>query len=377
MGLNAARVTTLLDRVRREVDEGLLPSTQVAVGYEGEIVVSECFGDTTPDTRYNIFSATKALIATVMWQLFSEGRVDPSDTVATHFPEFAANGKDSITIEQVMTHQGGFPRAPMGPPRWGDRDWRIERMAAWRLNWEPGTQFEYHPTSAHWVLAELIERLDDRDYRESVRDRVLVPLELHRLALGVPEAEQGRVADMVPVGEAPTPEEIEATFGVPDYDLGEVTPDALTLFNRPEVRAVGVPGGGALSNAEDLARLYQALLHNRRPDGARFMDPSWLADGTGRIRCTLPEPVMGYPSNRSLGLVIAGDDGLSAMRGMGRTVSPRAFGHNGAAGQNVWADPQSGLSFCYLTNGIDQNFIRESRRTVAIASTAGALTEPT
>lgn len=374
MGLNASRVYALLERARREVDEVLLPSAQVAVGLDGEVALFECFGDTTRDTRYNIYSATKALIATVMWQLFSEGKASPSDRVADHFPEFAANGKEAITIEQVMTHQGGFPRAPMGPPAWTERQWRIERMACWRLNWEPGSQFEYHPTSAHWVLAEIIERLDGRDYRESVRERVLGPLGLEHLALGVPPAEQGRVAEMVAVGEPPTPDELEAVFGVREFDQGEVTPEVLTMFNHPEVRAVGVPGGGGLSNAADLVRLYQALLHNRRPDGEPFMDPDWLADGTGRIRCTLPEPLLGYPSNRSLGLVIAGDDGLSHMRGMGRTVSPRAFGHNGAAGQNVWADPESGISFAYLTNGIDRNFLRESRRTVALASLAGQLT---
>ena len=60
----------------------------------------------------------------------------------------------------------------------------------------------------------------------------------------------------------------------------------------------------------------------------------------------------------------------SHLRGMGRTVSPAAFGHNGAAGQVAWADPASGLSFCYLTNGRDLNILREHRRTTAVASLA-------
>jgi CubicO group peptidase (beta-lactamase class C family) len=82
------------------------------------------------------------------------------------------------------------------------------------------------------------------------------------------------------------------------------------------------------------------------------------------------------PANRSLGLVIAGNDGLSHMRGMGRTVSPRAFGHNGAAGQVAWADPDTGLSFVYLTNGIDQHLIRQYRRGSAVASLAGKCAMP-
>jgi CubicO group peptidase (beta-lactamase class C family) len=76
------------------------------------------------------------------------------------------------------------------------------------------------------------------------------------------------------------------------------------------------------------------------------------------------------PAMRSLGLVIAGDDGQSFMRGMGRTVSARAFGHNGAAGQIAWGDPATGLSFVYLTNGIDRNILRQYRRGTAVASLA-------
>ena len=151
-----------------------------------------------------------------------------------------------------------------------------------------------------------------------------------------------------------------------------MTAEALLEFNRTDVREVGVPGGGGVSDAADLCSYYQALLHD--PDG--LWDPTWLTDGTGNVRNTFRNPMTGEPANRTLGLVVAGDDGLSFMRGMGRTVSPRAFGHNGAAGQIAWADPDSGLSFVYLTNGLDQDFLRESRRVTGIASRAGLLTSP-
>ena len=367
MGIDEQAIEALERRVRREVDDGLVPSCQAAVAYGGEVVAEFAAGDATTGSRYALFSCTKALIAAVMWQLIGEGRVFPTDTVVTHFEEFGANDKAAITIEQVMTHTAGFPRAPMGPPRWSDRAWRIQRMADWRLNWEPGSRFEYHPTSAHWVLAEVIARLDGRDHRDAVRERVLEPLGLSRLALGVAPAVSHGIAELVVVGENPTPAEVEAVFGAAEIDRGEVTPEVLLAFNDVDVRAVGVPGGGAVSNAADLALLYQALLHNP----GRLWDPAVLEDGRGTVRCRLPDPVTGIPANRTLGLVAAGDDGRAALRGMGHTVSPRAFGHNGAAGQIAWADPDSGLSFVYLTNGIDRHFLREARRTVSIASRAG------
>ena len=89
------------------------------------------------------------------------------------------------------------------------------------------------------------------------------------------------------------------------------------------------------------------------------------------MRNRLPDLLTGVKSNRTLGLVQAGDDGKSNYRGMGRTVSPLTVGHNGAKGQIAWGDPVSGLSLGYCTNGLDENVLRESRRTTAIGSIAG------
>jgi CubicO group peptidase (beta-lactamase class C family) len=92
-------------------------------------------------------------------------------------------------------------------------------------------------------------------------------------------------------------------------------------------------------------------------------------DGIGQVRNSLADP-MGVPANRSLGLILAGDDGRSHLRGLGRTVSPLAFGHNGAGGQLAWADPATGLSLGYVTDGYDRHEIRQPRRGTAISSIA-------
>jgi CubicO group peptidase (beta-lactamase class C family) len=158
-------------------------------------------------------------------------------------------------------------------------------------------------------------------------------------------------------------------LGIAELEMGEVTPEILLGFNDPDVRAVGIPGGGGVSSAVALAAYYQALLHDR----AGLWDPAVLAEGTARVHCDLPDPMLGHPSNRTLGLVLAGDDGLAALRGMGHRVSPRAFGHNGAAGQIAFADPESGISFAFCTSGVELNPLREARRTAAIATRAAQL----
>jgi CubicO group peptidase (beta-lactamase class C family) len=365
LGVDNERLAELRTRVRREIDAGLLPSCQFALARNGRLAAYEVFGDAGLDTRYVIFSATKAFVASTAWLLIGEGSLDIDRRVAEYIPEFATNGKDVVTVEQVMLHTSGFPRAPLGPPNWADRDKRLEAFAKWRLNWEPGTAHEYHPTSAHWVLAELVERIAGSDYRDVIHERVTEALGLDRV-VGIPADEQDGIAELSLCGEPASPEELQQIFGVPELPVTEVTDEALLSFNRADVRDVGVPGGGGIATAATVALFYQALLHN--PD--TLWDPDVLADATGHVRNTFPDPLFGATANRALGVVVAGDDGKANRRGFGHTQSPRTFGHNGAGGQIAWADPDSGLSFCYVTNGRDLNPIREGRRGIGLSSRA-------
>lgn len=364
------QIEALANRARREIDSGLLPSCQYAVALDGEIIAGETLGDATDDSRYVIFSATKAIVASTFWTLMQDGTVDITLPVSHYFPEFMADGDPTnaaiITVEQVLLHSSGFPSAPLGAPAWWTRESRIAGMRKWRCNWAPGTAFEYHPTAAHWVLAELIERLTGTDYLDVVRERVLDPHGLNRFQLGVPVDQQGDVTELIAVGELPTPDELEAAFGIRELPLTEVTEEALLGFNAPSARALGVPGGGGISNATDLALFYQALLHN--PKGV--WDDDLLADVTGNVRNTFPDPLFGKPILRTLGLCTAGGDGFASYRGFGKTQSPGTFGHNGAGGQIAWADPESEVSFVYLTNGLDAHPIRQAKRGVALSSIA-------
>ncbi len=367
VGLDPVKVAELVRRAHREVDAGLLPSCQIALARDGRLAVWETIGDAPDGVRYHVFSATKAFVASVMWMLVAEGTIDPAWRVVDVFDEFAPNGKDVITIEQVMLHTSGFPHAPMDVQTASTREGRIEKMASWRLNWEPGTRYEYHPTSAHWVLGELIERVTGQPCPDVVEERVTAPLGLPRV-LGLDPSDDAPIAHLTGVGEPPSAEALQELFGIDDIGLvvGEVTEDALLSLDHPRARQVGVPGGGGVMTAADLARFYQALLH----DDAGLWDPDVLADATGRVRNRLPDPMLQVPANRSLGLILAGDDGLATRRGFGATNSPGAFGHNGASGQLAWADPATGISFGYCTNGLDRDVIRQARRGVGLSSRA-------
>ena len=367
LGLDPEKVEALVARARREVEEGLLPSCQLALARDGQLALFETLGSATNDNRYVVFSCTKALMAGAAWLLIGEGDLSPDTVVADLVPEFGSNGKEVVTLENLLTHTAGFPNAPLGPPEWFTREGRLERFGRWRLEFEPGSRYWYHPTAAHWVVGELIERVTGGDYRTFVNQRVLDALGLSRFRLGVAEGDQGDVTTLEIRGEPATPDELQAVLGVREMPATEVTDEALVGFNDPAVRALGVPGGGGITTAADLALYYQALLD----DPAGLWDAPTRRDGTSVVRVTMPDPFLGVPGNRTLGLIVSGDDGKSHLRGFGRTVSSTAFGHGGAAGQIAWADPATGLSFSYVTNGIDQNVLRQARRGVALSSLAG------
>jgi CubicO group peptidase (beta-lactamase class C family) len=354
--VDRAGVDALVARARRDVDDGVLPSCQLALAQNGELVLDETFGGPA-DSRYVTFSVTKAFTGALAWLLIGDGVISDRTRVAEVVPEFAANGKDEVTIEHLLTHTAGFPRAPMRPEEGADRTARVERMTTWRMDWPAGTQTEYHATSAYWALVEVIDRVSRSDFRALFDQRIAGPLGLVSVTLGA--ASTDGVAPIQAVGDAGDGK----TLGDHVKETGE---EFLLRFNEPAVLAAGVPGAGGVSRASDVALFYQALLHNK--------DDLWrddvLADATSHVRNQLIDPLFKVPANRTLGLVVAGDDEHAIVRGFGRGNSARAFGAQGVGGQVAWADPASGLSFCYLTNGLDADVVGSFTRSAKIAGLA-------
>jgi CubicO group peptidase (beta-lactamase class C family) len=372
-GLNPDRVVKLLARVAREVDEGRLPAVQVAVARDRRLVLCETFGDAGFDSLFCVFSATKAFTSAAAWLLIEEGKLDENERVVDIIPEFASNGKERVTVQQLFTHTAGFPQAPFRPLDWLDRERRLARFAQWRLSWEPGSRYEYHPTATMWVIAEIIERRSGIEFREFVRERVIEALGLDDCYVGLPEAENHRVVPCIYSGEPLTAADY-AQLGVPQPPETEVTEEAILGFNAPEIRAVGVPGGGGIMNAAALALFYQGLLHGSL-HGPRVWSEQML-ESARRVRSgDLRDPLYRKRANRGLGIIIAGDDDRH-FRGFGHGNSPDTFGHNGAGGQLAWVDPATGISIGYVTNGIDRDPYRQGRRSVAISSLVAACAAP-
>tara|TARA_B110000285_G_scaffold88788_1_gene101850 strand:- start:919 stop:2073 length:1155 start_codon:yes stop_codon:yes gene_type:complete len=366
-GVSQKKLDELLTRVRQEVDEGLLPSAQIAVAKNGKLVAFETFGAATNDSLYCVFSSTKAITSAAGWLLIQEGKLDIHQKVSELIPEFSTNDKQDIRIEQLFTHTAGFPHAPFRPTDWNDKALRYQRFSGWTLNWPPGSRFEYHATSSMWVIAEIIERLSGESFTDYVRTHIAEPLNLPDLYVGCPEDQHHRIAEISHVGKPMTSEDY-ASLGIAEPPVTEVTEEALLGFNNTDIRKVPVPGGGGIMSAAELALFYQGLIGNTQ-SGETIWSKETINTATTVLTGGMKDMLTNTPVNRALGVVISGDDNRN-LRGFGHTNSANAFGHGGAGGQIAWVDPATGISVGYCTNGHDRNPLRQGRRSISISNRA-------
>lgn len=354
--LSRTGLDALHERIQQEVDRGDVTAAQVAIGIDGEVAEFRSFGAATDDDHFVVFSATKALVAMALLPHFADGSLELTRPVAHYLPAFGHHGKDDVTVLQLLTMQGGFPQAPIGPDRWGSSEGRRAAFAEWHLDWPAGTRTEYHPVAAHWVIAELLQTLNERSYVDVVHERVANPAGVAAV-LG-PKAAATPAVTIRATGEYPTDTSLlVATYGRPDLvPVASVDPEMLLSLNDPRAQAAAIPGGGGLARADQMASIYQHFLH----DFDDALPKDWLADAVGTVRNGSVSVTDGVPANRTIAGYVAGNDGYHLHRWM--PAAPRAFGHAGAGGQLNWCDPASGISFSFLHDTLHQDPRVEFRR---------------
>jgi CubicO group peptidase (beta-lactamase class C family) len=334
-----------LDRLAKMIEghirEGRYPGAQIAVARRGKLALFKTFGDASlepsrlpaaDDTLWLLYSNTKVITACAVWLLVERGALRFTDTVAEHVPGFEANGKGAITLIQLLTHQGGFPNADVPREAWEDHELLRRVVSSFTLEFTPGTRMHYHGRAAHWTAAVLVEALTKQDYRTFIRDNIVEPLGLAgELFVGLPEVEGKRAADM-----------------------HEPSADGTRSVKRAEennatFRKAGTPGGGGYATARAMAAFYQMLGAGGTLNGVRLLSPRMVQYVTRNFTGDMVDAYMGMPMHRGLGPHSRGT--TPTIRGLGSLASPRTFGHGGVGSSYCWADPDSGVSFAYLTNG--------------------------
>jgi CubicO group peptidase (beta-lactamase class C family) len=354
--VDPGRLDVLLSRIRLAVHDGPLPSVQVAVARHGRLVAFETWGDADPDTRYVLQSVGRSIVAGAVWKLLGDGLLGLDERVGEIIPGFAANGKQDVTVEHVLTHTAGFPFAPLGYPKMLDRQQRLAAFARWRLDYPPGDRLQFHLTSSAWLIAELVERRTGRTFADYLAAKITGPLGLSSIELGVsPDRAAKTVAPMTATDRTAADQKVD--------------PWGPWYLANPDVLAAGEPSHALVGTAADVARYFQALLHST------VWRRAAVAEGIRIRRTEVPagdELYGGGGRRTSMGLFVT-VAGLDAGSNLPSTGSPTLFGSAGAAYQLGFMDPESGVSFAMLSNGYPLTGYDTSRRGTAMMTDIGNL----
>lgn len=349
----------LADEFRRNFAERGELGASVAVHIDGRSVVDLWGGVADQatgapwqeDTIAVMFSATKGLAATCLHMLADRGKLDFEAPVARYWPEFAANGKEGITVAMVMSHQAGLPVWQEQLPEGALLDWGLAtgRLAAEAPLWEPGTAHGYHAQTLGFLEGELVRRIDGRSIGTFLREEVAGPLGADA-SIGLPRAEHGRVAALV-MGEIdPNSAFVRKLSTDPDwYGLKLITNGGGQVADQSTQYAAELPAHGGIANARALARVYAPLSRGGEVAGVRLVAPESLA----RMRLTRSA------SDCDLILQLATTFTLGYSKSWGkRALGPgnyvilgeHAFGTPGMGGSIGFADGEAGMSFGYVMN---------------------------
>ncbi len=338
LGFHAPALDRLRGVINGHIAEGHYPGAQIALARHGQLALFETFGRASiegnraaaDDTLWLLFSNTKVITAMGIWALVEDGRLTFNDRIAEHMPEFAQHGKGDITLAQLLSHRAGFPSQNVTPAVWTDHAELRKQVCNFTLEWTPGTRLHYHGKSALWVAAALIEAVTGGDYRDFIRQRIIEPLGLARdIFVGMPDAEHGRAASIYEPGE-------------------DGKQQALQDENTAPFRRAGVPSSGGYATARGMTALYQMLANFGKLNGTRVFSRRLIEFVTRNHTGDMHDGGMHMPMHRGLGVHVRGMS--EKIRGLGAIASPRTFGHGGVGTSYCWADPDSGVSFAYISN---------------------------
>jgi CubicO group peptidase (beta-lactamase class C family) len=327
-----------IDRIMHQaLDERLVPGAVIVIGHGGKIVFHKAYGERsleptrepmTEDTIFDMASITKVLAtSTAAMELYQQGRFRLIDPVAKYLPEFAANGKEDITIRQLMTHYSGLPDVdPMLKQDWSGKQKGFDLAFSVVPVCPPGSAFIYSDFN-FIVMQALIEKLTGMGLDAYTAKYVFAPLGMEHTRFLPPDAWRNKIA--------PT-----------QYD--EQHHMLLGVVHESSARHMGGVAGhaGLFSTANDMAIYAQNLLDRLQGRPSRFP----VNQLTLKEMTTPQQPATGI-ALRGLGWDI--DSPLSGNRGEIFPVG--GFGHTGWTGTDIWIDPGSDSYVIFLSSRFHPN----------------------
>ncbi|MGB7600592.1 MAG: serine hydrolase, partial [Candidatus Sulfotelmatobacter sp.] len=324
----AIRLNSVDAVIEQAIHDGSIPGAVLVVGHNGHVIYRKAYGyraleprrePMTLDTIFDLASLTKVIATTTaVMQLVEQGKVRLNDPVAKYLPEFAQNGKDDVTVRQLLTHYSGLaPDLDLKSP-WEGKDTAYRMAFAETPEDLPGSRFSYSDIN-FIVLGALVQRVSGQSLDEYCARHIFVPLKMTHTRFLPPSVWRGKIA--------PT-----------QYDENEHM--LRGVVHDPTARRMGGVAGhaGLFSTADDLAKFAQALLNG----GGGILSPLSVE------KMTQPEQPPSAPVLRGFGWDI--DSPFSSNRGDLLPIG--SYGHTGFTGTSMWIDPTTQTYIILLTNAV-------------------------
>ncbi len=325
------------------------------------------------DTMSICYSGTKGITSTAIHVLATEGLIDYEAPVADYWPEFGCNGKQEITVRQVLSHQAGLHKVVHVVEQLTDiLDWDliVSRLAKIEPDFHPGTANAYQALTFGWLVGELIRRISGLTVSEFIEQRIVKPLDLDGLYIGDADSQMDRIPDFVGLpelqrhGALPLRIDYRVPFWVRSNQMRDlcrrgITPrNAKELFSHPAFWKACLPAMNGVATARSLAKLYAPLSMGGQLDGVRLVSEEVVRKAS-EVQTRRADRVTIYPLHWKLGYHRT-DAFLMDV--------PAAFGHFGLGGAGGWANPEHRLSFAFLHSGFPFTIIGQTRTVMMTAA---------
>lgn len=343
----------------------------VCVYHQGRPVVDAWTGvvDTAgspwqDDTLAVSYSTTKGVTSTALHICVDRQLLDYDDRVSEHWPEFGQNGKDAMTVRQVLCHEAGlydvasFLESPDQIVDWQAMVGGLEKMTPAH---EPGTANGYHAVTFGFIVGEIVRRVSGLGITEFVRTQIADPLALDGCYVGLPREQFARLAETV---SAPDAREltrdpaamlrVAESLGLtlhPELIAAALPPAILEPRDDPAWLEQPMPSGNGCFTARSLARMYACLAAGGELDGVQLLSDKTIARAI-EPQNSRPDLILGFPMQWRLGY-----HGVLTSA----AVLEHGFGHNGYGGSGAWGDPDRGLAVGYTLNALGKNLAGDTR----------------
>jgi CubicO group peptidase (beta-lactamase class C family) len=361
VGMTAEGVERIWTSAVRLYRHGMYPALTICVRRHGAVVLDRSIGWArgvgpgeprdaervlaTPDTPFCIFSASKAITATVIHQLAERGLIHMDDRVADYIPQFRVNRLAEITIDHVLSHKAGIPlvpRALMDLDRIDDRDFLMDALGAMRVRSRPGTALAYHAVSGGFVLGEVVHAVTGTDIRTVLAEQILDPLGFRWTNFGAAPQDHHLVAHDFATGPRTLPPlstGLLRALGLSVEELSRITRDPRFLNGI-------VPAGNVVSTAHEVSRFMDLLRAGGTLDGVTVLQPRTIRRALVERSYHQLDRTLGAPLRHSSGFMLG-----AKTLGLYGPDTDYAFGHLGFTNVMAWADPRRELAVGIMTNG--------------------------